>query len=643
MEKVLKILMVEDLPSDAELVLREIKKSGIQCIHHIVDNKEDYIKNLQDFSPDLILSDYSMPVFNGMKALLIRKELAPTVPFILVTGSLNEETAVEVMKAGADDYVIKEHLTRIGTAIKIAMEKQEIIRLRVKAEEKLAWEQFLFKTLIENIPDKIYFKDVESKFIRINKAMADLIKLDDPLKALGKTDKDFYNPVHSNEAMLDEQNIIKTGMPVVGKEELESNEDGNPIWVSTTKMPLKDPTGNIIGTFGISRDISILKRAEDDLLKAKEKAEENDRLKTAFLHNISHEIRTPMNAIIGFSGFLSDPKLSHTKRQHFIDIIVKSSNQLLSIITDIVSIATIEAGQEDLHENEMNVNGLCRLLYEQFISEADNKQVALRYHTQLADDKADIITDDIKLTQVLSNLIGNALKFTKNGHIEFGYNVKDNELEFYIEDTGIGIAEEMFEKIFDRFRQIDYNATRKFGGSGLGLSISKAYIELLGGKIWLKSSQGKGSVFYFTLPLNKAVFEKNTDAESEVNLIFPKTTTILVAEDNDNNFILIEEFLSGSDITILRAKDGNEAIDICKSRNIDLLLMDLKMPNMDGYEAVRQIKKLFPLLPVIAQTAYSQQSEKEKALHAGFDHFITKPIKQDDLKNMIMKYLEVKK
>lgn len=643
METVLKILMVEDLPSDAELVLREIRKSGIQFKHHIVDNKEDYIKSLQDFSPDLILSDYSLPVFDGMKALLIRKELAPFVPFILVTGSLNEETAVEVMKAGADDYVIKEHLTRIGTAIKIAMEKQEIIRSRMKAEEKLAWEQFLFKTLIENIPDKIYFKDVESRFIRINKAMARLIKLDDPLKALGKSDKDFYNPVHSKEAMLDEQNIIKSGIPVVGKEELESNEDGNPIWVSTTKMPLKDPTGNIIGTFGISRDISVLKQAEDELLRSKEKAEESDRLKTAFLHNISHEIRTPMNAIIGFSGFLSDPKLSSKKRQHFIDIIVQSSNQLLSIITDIVSIATIEAGQEVLNENEVNVNGLCRLLHEQFIGEAEKKGVMLRYHTQLEDDEADIVTDDIKLTQVLSNLVGNALKFTNHGHIEFGYHLKDDELEFYIEDTGIGIEEEMFERIFDRFRQVDYNATRKFGGSGLGLSISKAYVELLGGKIWVKSTSGKGSIFYFTLPFKEAAFERPVSAENDVSLTFTKATTILVAEDDDSNFMVIEEYLSEPDLTILRAKDGNEAVEICKSRNIDLLLMDLKMPNMGGYEAAGHIKKHFPHLPIIAQTAYSQQSEKEKALQAGFDNLITKPIKEADLKNMIMKYLEVKK
>jgi PAS domain S-box-containing protein len=640
MESVLKILMVEDLPSDTELIIREIKKSGIQFISHIVDNKEDYIKSLLDYSPDLILSDYSLPVFDGMQALLLRKELAPLVPFILVTGSMNEETAVEVMKAGADYYVIKEHLTRIGTAIKTVLEKQEIIRMRMKAEEKLVWEQYLFMTLIENVPDKIYFKDLESRFIRVNKAMAGLLKLNDPLRALGKSDNDFYNPVHSREARLDEQNIIETGIPVIGKEEMESSADGIPIWVSTTKMPLKDPMGNIIGTFGISRDISVFKHAEDELRKAKDKAEESDRLKTAFLHNISHEIRTPMNAIVGFSGFLSDPKLSPIRRKHFIDIIVQSSNQLLSIITDIVSLATIEAGQEEINENVVNVNDLCKLLQEQFKIEAENKHLFLRHQTQLDDKEADIITDDIKITQVLSNLIGNAVKFTPHGHIEFGYTVKANELEFYIEDTGIGIAEEMFDIIFERFRQVDYDATRKFGGSGLGLSISKAYVELLGGKIWLKSVPGKGSVFYFTLPFKRAISEKLHGIGYEENIVVPKGKTILIAEDDNSNFMVLEEYLSGSGVTILRARDGNEAVQICKSMNVDLLLMDIKMPNKDGYEATGEIKKLFPGLPVIAQTAYSLHSEKEKAFQAGCDDFITKPIKETDLKRVMLKYLK---
>ncbi|RPJ75701.1 MAG: response regulator [Alphaproteobacteria bacterium] len=499
----LKILMVEDILADAELILREIKKSGIQFIHFLVDTKEAYIHAISDFMPDIILSDYSLPYFDGMNALLLRKELAPDIPFILVTGSINEETAVAVMKAGADDYVIKEHLIRIGSAIKTALEKKEIVRQKKKAEEKLVWEQYLFRTLIENIPDSIYFKDQESRFIRINKAMADLFKLDDPLKALGKSDKDFFEKAHSQEALKDELEIISTGNPVIGKEEMETWPDRPVTWVSTTKMPLRDFNGSIIGTFGISRDITQRKIVEAELVKAKGKAEESDRLKTAFLHNISHEIRTPMNAILGFAEILNNPDLGPEKRKHFIDIIVQSTNQLLSIITDIVKIATIEAGQEELHVKEANINSICQLLYEQFNPIAQMQQIEFRYSTPLSSAEANIAIDDTKLIQVLKNLIGNALKFTKQGHITFGYAVKGNLLEFFIEDTGIGIAPELHEEIFKRFRQADNSDTRKFGGSGLGLSISKAYIELFGGEIWLTSNPGNGSIFYFTVPYNK--------------------------------------------------------------------------------------------------------------------------------------------
>jgi PAS domain S-box-containing protein len=475
----------------------------------LVETKEAYINALLDFKPDVILSDYSLPTFDGMKALLYRSELAPSIPFILVTGSINEETAVEIMKAGADDYVIKEHLTRIGSAIKTAIEKQDIIRGRKQAEEKLAWEQYLFKTLVENIPDNIYFKDLESRFIRINKALANLFKLDDPLKAIGKSNKDFFNSEHSLEALKDEQEIIRTGNPIIGKEEMETWPDQQVIWFSTTKMPLRDYEGKIIGTFGISRDITGRKYAEEELLNAKNKAEESDRLKTAFLHNISHEIRTPMNAIVGFSSFLANPEIKQEKRKHFIDLIEQSSNQLLSIISDIVNIATIEAGQAVLNENPININDLCSLLQDKFLPAAQSQQITLRYKTFLTDDEAEILADETKLTHVLVNLIGNALKFTKQGHIEFGYQVKDSLLEFYTEDTGIGISTDMYDKIFERFRQLDYDATRRFGGSGLGLSISKAYVELHGGKIWVNSSPGKGSVFYFTIPHKKVKRSEN--------------------------------------------------------------------------------------------------------------------------------------
>jgi PAS domain S-box-containing protein len=383
------------------------------------------------------------------------------------------------------------------------------------------------------------------------------------------------------------------------------------------------------GTF---TDITEQVRIKNELISAKEKAEESDRLKTAFLNNISHEIRTPMNAIVGFSGFLNDPGLLPAKREHFTDMIIQSSNQLLSIITDIISIATIEAGQERIFEMEIKLNATFKFLYAHFIEKAQQKKIALQFETPLPDDDDKIVTDKTKLESILMNLIGNALKFTRSGHVNCGYQIKDSFIEFYIEDTGIGIAPDMHDEIFKRFRQVEITANRKFDGSGLGLSISKAYVELLGGKIWLTSECGKGSTFYFTIPFHKMAPYDVAVSPSGVVTNSANPITILIAEDEDSNFIILLEMLSDTKINILRAETGLEAVNICKSNpNISIVLMDIKMPEMDGLEATREIKAFNPTLPIVAQTAYSFPEEKNQAFRAGCDLFLPKPIRKDEL------------
>lgn len=376
------------------------------------------------------------------------------------------------------------------------------------------------------------------------------------------------------------------------------------------------------------------KQAEEELVLAKEKAEESDRLKTAFLHNISHEIRTPMNAIVGFSELLKDPELLSETRNHFTDIIIQNSYQLLSIISDIISIATIEAGQVKTTEKEIDLNSTLKLLSEQFQQKNQKQNVCLMVKNPLPDNEAFILSDETKLVQILTNLIGNAIKFTMQGHVKFGYSVKGNELEFFVEDTGIGIPPEMQQEVFKRFSQVESTLARQFGGSGLGLSISKAYVELLGGKMWLNSELDKGSTFYFTLPYKKA--QKNTFSEKQfANSIKTEvkiTKTLLIAEDEDSNFMLLKEVLSDFSINIIRAINGIEAINICKmNKDINLVLMDIKMPVMDGYEATRQIKGFMPNLPIIAQTAYSTDIDKNKALACGCNDFISKPYKKEFL------------
>lgn len=382
-----------------------------------------------------------------------------------------------------------------------------------------------------------------------------------------------------------------------------------------------------------------------DLTAAKEHAEESDHLKTAFLQNISHEIRTPMNAIVGFSQLLTKPVLSDEKRKNYTDIIVNSSNQLLSIVTDILTISAIETKQEKLNIGIVRINNVIVDLLSIFKSQAFNQNISLYAKQQLTDKQSEIYTDKTKVTQILTNLITNALKFTHKGFIEFGYQLDSAASErpadviFYVKDTGIGIAPEQQQNIFERFRQADISITKKYGGTGLGLSISKGFTELLGGKIWVESEPEKGSTFYFTVPykpLNKHEIEKVNEKQ------ITGAQTILIAEDEEFNFLYIEELLINQNYKLIHAKNGQDAIDKCISNpEINLILMDIKMPVMDGYTAANLIKEFKPRLPIIAQSAYALEHERERFTGNAFDDYITKPINSNELIKKIMKYLKI--
>lgn len=376
-------------------------------------------------------------------------------------------------------------------------------------------------------------------------------------------------------------------------------------------------------------------RTQTELILAKEKAEDGDRLKTAFLHNVSHEIRTPMNAIIGFSDFLMEPDLPCDKRIQYAEVIVQSSRQLLSIIDDIVRISTIETGHETVNESEMHVNMICQLVFDQFAEQSKKEGVDFLFKPGLSDVDSWIVSDEAKVIEILNSLISNAIKFTSLGHVHFGYTLKDGVLEFYVVDTGIGIPEEMKEEIFKRFRQVDSTLCRLFGGAGLGLSICKAYVELLGGSIWVESKLGTGSVFYFTLPYKRPVGRavvSGSQMRSDGAVAKQKTYTILAAEDEIFNFVLIREVLSPLRVFLLRAVNGAEAVEMVASKgDIDLVLMDLKMPVMDGFEAAKRIKEIRPELPIFALTAYSQEQDKEKAFACGCSDFISKPFNRNEL------------
>jgi PAS domain S-box-containing protein len=1021
MDNKIKILIAEDLSTDRELILRELKRYQLDFTYQAVDNKKEFTAALKAFYPDIVLTDYMMPRFTGMQALQIVKSFNPLIPVIVVTGSMNEETAVECMKAGAADYVIKEHLKRLGPAVLQAIKNSLVEKEKIEAQTKLAENEKLFRFLAENANDLIYvyrlkpqpgfeyvspsataitgytpqehyadpqlgFKlvhpddvpilqsffenqnfeqpvvlrwhkkdgtiiwteqlnvpvyDEKGEIVAIHGVARDItrrklaeIKLqereqtlsnlinnlpgfiyrcaNDPLwtmiylspaevnitgyepdelinnQTLSYNDIilpkyrqhlwDKWQQVLANRHKFVEEYEIQTkdgqtrwvweqgcgifdengnllflegyitditerkkaetlaqekehelreifdstleailiyeiesgkivdcnrqtqtlygyskdeliGMPLgslsandenynvaeatkwaekaltVGPQTytwLGKKKSGETFWVEISlkksriggvdrlmavvrditerfahqheierrekefreifnataeAILIYDPQSNQIvdcnnravemygydskkeflsckldtlganvesftnNKFGVYsqkaakegpqrfdwfakrkngehfwievnlrlakiggaereliviRDITDRKKFEDDLIKAKEKAEESDRLKSAFLANLSHEIRTPMNAIMGFADLLKLP-VDENKRNEYVDIIKKSGLRLLDIITETVEIAKLDTGLIKTNPETFNLDQLMQDIYNELkIKVKGNKELELIYLPHESSSETTLYTDRIKLQQILINLITNGIKYTPRGAVAFGYEIKGNRVIFRVKDTGIGIDKKNRELVFKRFYRVENPLTIKVGGIGLGLSLAKAYTELLGGTIELESELGRGTSVTVSLPYIKGEPQTEIFVELPPQKVQGENELILVAEDDEYNFMYINEILKQFKYTCLRAANGQEAVELAQKNNdIKLILMDLKMPIMDGYQAFEQIRNFNPNLPIVAQTAYALGEDMQKIKSYGFDGYIRKPIRKEELLSVV--------
>ncbi len=394
-------------------------------------------------------------------------------------------------------------------------------------------------------------------------------------------------------------------------------------------------------------DITKSKHVEDELIKAKEIAEENGRLKSAFLANMSHEIRTPMNGILGFTELLKNLKIKGEEQQEFIKIIEKSGVRMLNIINDIINISKIDSKQIEVSVSESNTNEQLEYIYYFFRLEAEQKKLHFSIKNELPLKKAGIRTDPEKLYAILTNLVKNAIKFTQTGSVELSCEVKGDFFEFYVKDSGPGIKEEQKEIIFERFRQGSEALNRNYEGAGLGLSISKAYVEMLGGKIWVennaeKNANASGSTFFFTIPaqvVKKTNHDTRTTNPEKSNEMETGKLKILIVEDDELSEVLIIKMVEGFTGKVLKVKTGVEAVEICrKNPDIDLVLMDIDLPEMNGYEATRKIREFNEDMVIVAQTAYALAGDREKSIAAGCNDYVSKPIDRFVLRKMINNY-----
>ena len=649
MEDELKILLAEDNFNDVKLLERELKKEKLKYEMRVVDNEPDFIKEIREFKPDIIISDYSMPIFDGMGALRIKKEMCPFIPFIIVTGSINEETAVICLKAGADDYVIKEQIAQIIKSMNTALKTYELHRERKKAELALIASEEKYRSLVENLAIGIYQIAPDGKILEINPAMRRLIgyntenfKNDYSYEIIKKySGWDFY-PNHSVRKEFLERIAKEREIRNVEMQIYDINK--KLIWVSITARGRFDENGNLLFIDGVLEDISARKIAEAQLIDAKEKAEEMNRLKSSFLANMSHELRTPMVGILGFSEILSS-ELENEELRNFSISIYKSGKRLLNTLNLILDLSRIEANKQNLVFMEYNLNKLLTDIVADYSILAENKRIYLK--TELKEEVFSFL-DDRVFRSIIGNLIDNAIKYTNEGGVTaiLGKEIESN-IEYAvvkIRDTGIGIPEDYLKTIFDEFRQVSEGWSRSYEGTGLGLTIAKRYTDLLKGIIRVESKLNEGSTFIFMIPAMKASdkisWQFSSIDKSEEIAIGKRGDNFLVIDDDSFVYDIVKKVFSGYQHSF--ADSEEIALILLKNKKYSLILLDINLGlGNEGIKVLNKIRGLsgYKNTPIVAVTAYAMVNDKERFLQDGFDDYLSKPFDKKELQSIVFKYI----
>ena len=642
------ILLIEDDFGIAELMGDRIKDIGYEVFH--ASTGKEALGFLEDKKPFMMLLDYSLPDMNArelLKQIKMEKRYVP--PFIITTGHGDERVAVKLMKLGARDYLTKnlQFMDNIINTIKRVgreIENEKRLQNVGNSLKDLA-------TILEQSPITVVITDIEGKIEYVNPKFTDITGYSYE-EAIGKNPRFLKSGKMDTKEYADMWDTIREGNVWSG-EFLNKRKDGSLYWERASISPLRNADGEIIRFVAMKEDISMIKKAEQELVRAKEDAVLANKAKSIFLANMSHEIRTPMNGIIGFLQLLEASNLTDEQKD-FVEGIKISGETLLSVINDILDISKIESGKIELEKISFDLSQIIKKATVPFRVKADEKDIYL--NVDMPEDVPSLIGDPTRLVQVITNLLSNAMKFTDDGGVDVKVDAdeldeKNIKVLFKIIDTGIGMDEVALERIFAPFMQADDSTTRKYGGTGLGLAICKSIVELMGGNIRVESKVGEGTCFSFEIELQKekksdledGFTDKINNAEDEVgekNLHSQKqidSTKILLVEDNAVNVKFFTKLLATKGLTCDVALNGKEAVERFKENSYDIIFMDCQMPVMDGYEATRQIRKLEEgkdHVTIVAMTAYAMQGDEEVCKEAGMDDYLSKPV---DIKTVMEK------
>ncbi len=658
-----KILAIDDNADNLVVYKAILRPKYSGCDILTSQSAQEGIQLAEINQPDVIILDIIMPGLDGFSACkqLKSNQLTKHIPIILITAIRGDnKSRIKGLEIGADAFLSKpieenELIAQINVMLRIKdaedelREKNKDLEVDVKQKiSELETSQRTLNNLLNNLPGFAYqcLNNRDWSMTYISDGCKEITGYS-PDVFISKKAITFNDIIHLDhrerlwdkwQKTLSQKSTFQAEYPII-----DAKGETKWIWEQGSGVFQND---NLLYIEGFITDISERKELTQSLIKAKDIAEESDRLKSVFLATMSHELRTPLNAVIGFSDLIQQD-LPLEDILHFSEIISMSGKHLLGVIEDVFDISLIETGDIKIEVEPLSTTTLLSEVHEiikneQILQEKEHLELILE--NSLETSGVILFSDQKRIKQILINLLKNALKFTNKGSVNFGCFLHEEEqqqfIKFFVKDSGIGIPQKAQKLIFEVFRQADDSHTRIYGGTGLGLTICKKLTKLMGGNIWVESEEGQGSLFNFTIPFTSESEEYSvtTSLEPTINLA---NKTVLIAEDDEISFSFLDALLTPKGMTCIRVNDGDEAVAYCQENDkIDLLLMDINMPKMNGILATEQIKKIRPDIPIIAQTAFAIEGDREKILASGCDYYISKPINKLDLLNKINQCLE---